>query len=89
MTVSDYNKEYYSRPEVKQSHQKYMREYYLKNKKQLLVRQSKYYIANKEKIKLYMKEYMRKYKPSKKLLLGKDVINPKSKVVDKVDKDKV
>ena len=89
MTVSDYNKEYYSRPEVKQSHQKYMREYYLKNKKQLLVRQSKYYIANKEKIKLYMKEYMRKYKPSKKSLLRKDMVDPKSKVVDEVDKYKV
>lgn len=89
MTVHDYNKEYYSRPEVKQAHQKYMKDYYLKNKKRLLDRQSKYYSENKEKIKLYMKEYMRKYKPSKKSLLGKDVVDPKSKVVNKIDKDKV
>ena len=42
MTVRDYNKEYYSRPEVKQAHSKYMKEYYLKNKKRLLTRQSEY-----------------------------------------------
>tara|TARA_B110000467_G_scaffold129225_1_gene123002 strand:+ start:68 stop:337 length:270 start_codon:yes stop_codon:yes gene_type:complete len=89
MTVRDYNKEYYSRPEVKQAHSKYMKEYYLKNKKRLLTRQSEYYSENKEKIKLYMKEYMRKYKPSKKLLLRKDMVDPKSKVVDEVDKYKV
>ena len=51
-------------------------------------KQSKYYVDNKEKIKNYMKVYMRKYK-KKKSVLRKNVVNPKGKVVDKVDKDKV
>jgi len=108
----DYNKDYYARPEVKLAHAKYMRDYYLKNKKTLLEKQSKYYVENKDKIKVYMKTYMRNYKPSKKVenkdkikvymktymrnykpskksLLRKDMVNPKSKVVDKLDKDKV
>jgi hypothetical protein len=85
----DYNKDYYARPEVKLAHAKYMRDYYLKNKKTLLEKQSKYYVENKDKIKVYMKTYMRNYKPSKKSLLRKDMVNPKSKVVDKLDKDKV
>ena len=85
----DYNKDYYSRPEVKESHSKYMKAYYLKNKERLLEKQQKYYVENKDKIKVYMKTYMRNYKPSKKSLLGKDVVDPKSKVVDKVDEDKV
>ena len=85
----EYNKDYYSRPEVKEAHAKYMKDYYLKHKDHLLEKQSKYYVHHKEKIKIYMKTYMRSYKPSKKLLLGKDVVDPKSKVVDVVDKDKV
>jgi hypothetical protein len=85
----DYNKDYYSRPEVKEAHAKYMRDYYLKNKKILLEKQSKYYVENKDKIKVYMKTYMRNYKPSKKSLLGKDVVNPKSKVIDKLDKNEI
>ena len=85
----DYNKDNYSRPEVKESHSKYMKAYYLKNKERLLEKQQKYYVENKDKIKVYMKTYMRNYKPSKKSLLGKDVVDPKSKVVDKVDEDKV
>ncbi len=85
----DYNKDYYSRPEVKESHSKYMKAYYLKNKERLLEKQQKYYVDNKDKIKVYMKTYMRNYKPSKKSLLGKDVVDPKSKVVYKVDENKV
>jgi hypothetical protein len=88
MTTDDYNKKYYSRPDIKAAHAKYMKEYYLKNKKHLLTKQSEYYVENKEKIKVYMKTYMRKYKPTKKSL-RKDVIDKKSKVVDKVDEDKV
>ena len=87
MTTDDYNKKYYSRPEVKAAHAKYMKAYYLKHKQHLLSKQSKYYVENKEKIKVYMKTYMRKYKPNKSL--RKDVVDPKSKVVDKVDEDKV
>jgi len=85
----DYNKDYYSRPDVKEAHAKYMKEYYLQNKKHLLEKQSKYYVDNKDKIKVYMKTYMRNYNPSKKSLLGKDVVDPKSQVVDKVDENKV
>lgn len=81
----DYNKDYYSRPDIKESHTKYMKAYYLKNKERLLEKQQKYYVKNKDKIKTYMKTYMRNYKPSKKSFLGKDVVDPKSKVVDKVD----
>ena len=87
MTQDNYNKKYYAREDIKASHSKYMKEYYLKHKKQLLVKQSKYYVNNKEKIKEYMKTYMRSYK--KRSLLGKDVVDPKSKVVDVVDKDEV
>tara|TARA_B110001454_G_scaffold90113_1_gene85984 strand:- start:509 stop:772 length:264 start_codon:yes stop_codon:yes gene_type:complete len=87
MTANDYNKKYYNRPEVKTAHAKYMREYYISHKKELLVKQSKYYVDNKEKIKEYMKIYMRDYK--KKKSLRKNSVNPKSKIVDKVDKDKV
>ena len=85
----DYNKDYYARPEVKLSHAKYMKDYYLKNKKELLKKQSKYYVENKDKIKVYMKTYMRNYKPSKKSFLRKDVVDPKSKVVDELDEDEV
>ena len=87
MTTSDYNKKYYNRPEIKTAHAKYMREFYLAHKKELLVKQSKYYVDNKDKIKEYMKVYMRNYK--KKNSLRKNSVNPKSKVIDKVDKDKV
>tara|TARA_B110000467_G_C18261389_1_gene446536 strand:+ start:468 stop:740 length:273 start_codon:yes stop_codon:yes gene_type:complete len=83
----DYNKDYYSRPDIKEAHTKYMKAYYLKNKERLLEKQQKYYVDNKDRIKTYMKTYMRSYK--KKSLLGKDVVNPKSKIVDVVDKDKV
>ncbi len=83
-----YNKDYYSREDIKESHAKYMKDYYQRNKEKLLKKQSKYYVDNKEKIKNYMKVYMRKYK-KKKSVLGKNVVNPKGKVVDKVDKDKV
>lgn len=78
-----YNKNYYARDDIKESHAKYMREYYQRNKEKLLKKQSDYYVDNKEKIKIYMKVYMRQYK--KKSVLGKDVVDPKSKVVDKVD----
>jgi len=87
MTNDDYNKEYYARPDVKTAHAKYMKQYYIKHKAELLKKQSKYYIDNKDKIKEYMKNYMRKYK--KKKSLRKNTVDPKSKVVDKVDKDKV
>ena len=83
-----YNKDYYSRDDIKESHAKYMKDYYQRNKEKLLKKQSEYYVDNKEKIKNYMKVYMRKYK-KKKLDLRKNVVNPKGKVVDKVDKDKV
>lgn len=65
MTDSDYNKRYYERPEVKAAHAKYMKEYYLKNKAELLKKQSDYYMNNKDKIKEYMKTYMRSYKKKK------------------------
>lgn len=84
--INTYNKTYYSRPDVKQSHSKYMKEYYQKHKEQLLKKQSDYYIENKEKIKGYMKIYMRTYK---KKLLRKNVVDPQSKVVDKLNKNKV
>jgi hypothetical protein len=83
-----YNKDYYAREDIKESHAKYMKDYYQRNKEKLLKKQSEYYIDNKEKIKNYMKVYMRKYK-KKKLDLRKNVVDPKGKVVDKVDKDKV
>ena len=83
-----YNKDYYSRDDIKESHAEYMKDYYQRNKEKLLKKQSKYYVDNKEKIKNYMKVYMRKYK-KKKSVLRKHVVNPKGKVVDKVDKDKV
>lgn len=83
-----YNKDYYAREDIKESHAKYMKDYYQRNKEKLLKKQSEYYVDNKEKIKNYMKVYMRKYK-KKKLDLRKNVVDPKGKVVDKVDKDKV
>jgi hypothetical protein len=64
--TSDYNREYYNRPDVKESHSKYMKEYYKKNKEKLLKKQSEYYENNKEKIRNYMKKYMREYKKNKK-----------------------
>lgn len=63
--TSEYNKDYYSRPEVKEAHAKYMKEYYKKNRLRLLSKQSKYYTRNKDKIKEYMKDYMRAYKKKK------------------------
>lgn len=62
----EYNKAYYSRPDVKESHSKYMKDYYKKNKDKILKKQSKYYIDNKDKIREYMKNYMREYKKNKK-----------------------
>jgi hypothetical protein len=76
MTDDNYNKEYYSRPDIKEAHAKYMKEYYQKNKLKLLAKQSEYYVENKDKIKDYMKVYMRTYK--KKSDLGVDNINPVS-----------
>ena len=38
--TKEYNRDYYSRPEVKEAHAKYMREYYQKNKAKLLEKQS-------------------------------------------------
>jgi len=69
-TTDDYNKKYYSRPDVKTAHAKYMKEYYIKHKAELLKKQSDYYIKHKDKIKKYMKTYMRSYK-KKKPNLGK------------------
>jgi len=77
-TTKDYNKEYYSRPDVKEAHAKYMKDYYQKNKQKILDKQSEYYMANKEKIKNYMKKYMRNYKKKKSDVLGKDVVDPDS-----------
>ena len=76
MTDDNYNKEYYSRPDIKEAHAKYMKEYYQKNKLKLLAKQSEYYVENKDKIKDYMKVYMRTYK--KKSDLGVDSVNPVS-----------
>lgn len=64
----EYNKEYYSDPDRKKTHSLYMKEYYKKNRTKILERQSTYYFANKEKIRLYMKDYMRTYKRSNKLV---------------------
>ena len=70
MTDKDYNKKYYERPDVKEAHAKYMKDYYIKHKAELLKKQSDYYIKHKDKIKKYMKTYMRAYK-KKKPNLGK------------------
>ena len=43
-----------------------MRKNYLINKKRLLKRQADYYADNKDKIREYMKKYMRDYKKKKK-----------------------
>lgn len=64
--TKEYHKEYYSRPEIKEKHSQYMKEYYQKNKQELLVKQKSYYQENKEKIRTYMKEYMRKYNQAKR-----------------------
>lgn len=80
-----YNKEYYSRPDIKSSHSNYMKQYYKKNRTNILERQSEYYLNNKEKIKLYMKVYMRTYKKSNSVKFGKNMINVKSKVVNVLD----
>lgn len=78
--TSDYNKDYYSRPDVKEAHSKYMKEYYQKNKEKLLSKQSNYYVNNKEKIKEYMKKYMRDYKKKKSdvVKFGKGTVDDKS-----------
>ena len=62
----EYHKSYYSRPEIKEKHSKYMRDYYKKNKQEILDKQKSYYQENKEKIRAYMKEYMRTYNLKKK-----------------------
>ena len=38
-TTKDYNKEYYSRPDVKEAHAKYMKDYYQKNKQKIIKKQ--------------------------------------------------
>lgn len=43
-----------------------MRDYYKKNKQEILDKQKAYYQENKEKIRAYMKEYMRTYNLKKK-----------------------
>ena len=73
--TKEYNRDYYSRPDVKEAHAKYMREYYQKNKAKLLEKQSDYYVENKDKIKNYMKVYMRTYK-KKDSDLGVDGVDP-------------
>ena len=62
----EYHKEYYSRPDVKEKHSQYMKDYYQKNKQELLEKQKSYYQENKDRIRAYMKEYMRKYNLKKK-----------------------
>ena len=62
----EYHKEYYSRPEVKERHSQDMKDYYQKNKQDLLEKQKSYYQDNKDRIRAYMKEYMRKYNLKKK-----------------------
>jgi len=91
MTVDQkkYNKEYYSRPDIKSAHSDYMKQYYQKHRIKILEKQSKYYLNNKEKIKNYMKTYMRTYKKSDVIKLRKDMIDPKSKIIDILDTDKV
>lgn len=64
MTTPEYHKEYYARPDIKEKHSQYMKEYYIKNKETILTKQKSYYQNNKEKIREYMKEYMRQYKGS-------------------------
>ena len=64
--TKEYHKEYYSRPDIKERHSQYMKDYYQKNKDQILDKQKSYYEKNKDKIRAYMKEYMRKYNLKKK-----------------------
>ena len=52
----EYHKEYYSRPDVKEKHSQYMKDYYQKNKQDLLEKQKSYYPENKDRIRAYMKE---------------------------------
>ena len=75
--TKEYNRDYYSRPDVKEAHAKYMREYYQKNKEELLLNQPEYYLENKDRFKNYMKVYMRTYK-KKKSDLGVDDVDPVS-----------
>ena len=62
----EYNKEYYARADIKARHAEYMKKYYQRNKVKLLKKQADYYTNNKDKIREYMKKYMREYKKKKK-----------------------
>jgi hypothetical protein len=100
----DYNKKYYSRPDIKSSHSLYMKKYYKKHRDSILKKQCIYYVDNKERIKNYMKIYMRTYKKSNNtkiskntadykksdgFKLRKDMVDPESEVVDVLDSDEV
>ena len=70
--IKDLNSDLLDRLEIKEKHSQYMKDYYQKNKQELLIKQKSYYQQNKEKIRAYMKEYMRKYNQSKKALKKDD-----------------
>jgi hypothetical protein len=63
--AKEYNREYYARADVKARHSEYMKNYYKRNKLKLLKKQADYYSNNKDKIREYMKIYMREYKKKK------------------------
>jgi hypothetical protein len=80
--IKEYHKRYYSRPDIKEKHSEYMKEYYRKNRDTLLNKQKEYNKQNKDVINKYMRNYMRNYKSDK-------VVDKKSQLVDISEQDKV